>query len=85
MASSAVGGSNLTLTFPNTSVIGYGLSGTDLYRYYSGGSQTIAREISSANFTVQDRVIYMTIAATPDSRWNVSENRTYQVAMRPTE
>jgi prepilin-type N-terminal cleavage/methylation domain-containing protein len=85
MALSATGGSNLTLTLPNGSVIWYGLSGSDLYRYTSSTNQTIAEGITSANFTVQDKVIYMTIAAVPDSRWDISSNLTYRVFMRPTE
>jgi hypothetical protein len=70
---------------PGGSVIGYGLSGTDLYRYAGGADQLVAGAISGANFTVQDRVIYMTIAAAPAGRWNITENQTYQVLMRPTE
>lgn len=85
MALTASGGSNLTLTLPNGSVIGYGLHGTDLYRYVGSANQSIAQDITSANFTVQGKVIYMTIKATPDSRWNISENQTYRVLMRPTE
>ena len=50
-----------------------------------GANQTIAQDIPSINFTVQGKVIYMTIVATPDSRWNISENQTYQIFMRPTE
>jgi len=85
MASSAVGGSNLTLTMPNTNVICYARSGTRLYRFYGSSNQTIATDVASANFTVLNRVIYMTIVTVPDSRWNnISENYTYRAYMRPT-
>lgn len=86
MALSATGGDNLTLTLPSGSVIFYSLNDTDLRRDYGTGNQTIATDITSVSFSVQDKVISMTIVATPpDSRWDISENRTYQVCMRPTE
>jgi len=84
MASSAVGGGNLTMTLPNTIVVRYVRSGTDLYRYYGSSNQTIASNVASANFTVLNRVIYMTIVTVPDSRWDISENYTYRAYMRPT-
>ncbi len=84
MASSAVGGSSLTLTFPNTLVVHYLRSGTDLIRSSATANQTIATNVASANFTVLNRVIYMTIVTVPDSRWNISENYTYRAYMRPT-
>ena len=84
MAISASGGSDLIMTLPNGAVISYALSGTDLLRTYNSENRTIAEDVSSINFTVQGRVIYMTIVAAPNSRWDVSENQTYQVYMRPT-
>ena len=85
MASSAIGGGNLTLTMPNTNVIRYARSGTRLYRYYLSSNQTIATDVASTNFTVLNRVIYMTIVTVPDSRWNnISQNYTYRAYMRPT-
>ena len=83
-AVSASGGSSLTLTLASNTTINYVRSGTNLYRYYASSNRTIARNVASANFTVQDRVIYMTIVTVPDSRWNISENYTYQAYMRPT-
>jgi type II secretory pathway pseudopilin PulG len=83
-ALTASGGSSLSITLPSGTVISYALSGTNLLRSYGGVSRTVAEDVSSVNFTVQDRVIYMTIVAAPDSRWDVSENQTYQVCMRPT-
>ena len=84
-AVSATGGSNLTLTLASNATISYELSGTELHRYYASSNRTIARNVASANFTVQDRLIYMTIATVPESRWdNISQNYTYQAYMRPT-
>jgi prepilin-type N-terminal cleavage/methylation domain-containing protein len=82
-AESAVGGSSLTLTLPNEDTITYTLSGDKLYRLYGSSNRTIASNVASANFTVQDKVIYMTIATVSDSRWDISENYTYQAYMRP--
>ncbi len=82
MAEAAVGGSNLTLTLPSTAVVGYALNGSSLIRYYSGGNQTVAKNIIGANFTILNRNIYFTIVAAPESRWDVSTNQTYQVYMR---
>jgi type II secretory pathway component PulJ len=85
MASTAIGGSNLTLNLPSTVVIRYVRHGTHLYRYWGSNNQTIADNVASANFTVLNRVIYMTIVTVPDSRWNnISQNYTYRAYMRPS-
>jgi prepilin-type N-terminal cleavage/methylation domain-containing protein len=83
-AKSASGGSGLTLTLPDDSLISYTLSGDELHRISGGTDRTIARNISGASFTVDGRVINMNIIAAPDSRFGVSENHSYQVFMRPT-
>jgi prepilin-type N-terminal cleavage/methylation domain-containing protein len=83
-AKSASGGSGLTLTLPDDSSISYSLDGDELHRIYGGSDRTIARGISSADFSVEGRLITMNIIAEPDSRWNISENGTYQINMRPT-
>jgi type II secretory pathway pseudopilin PulG len=84
MAESATGGSSLIITLPDSTEINYALAGNNLQRSYDGVSRTIAEDVSSVNFTVQGKNIYMTIVATPESRWGVSQNQTYQVYMRPT-
>lgn len=84
-AKSASGGSGLILTLPDNSTVSYVLYGDELNRIYSGSNRTIARNITSANFSVQDRVITMDIISSPDGRFEVSENQTYQIHMRPTE
>jgi prepilin-type N-terminal cleavage/methylation domain-containing protein len=83
-AESALGGNSLNLTLPNDSVISYGKMGNTVYRYSGSGNQTIANNVTSMNFTISDRIIIMSIVAAPESRWDISENKTYQVAMRPS-
>jgi prepilin-type N-terminal cleavage/methylation domain-containing protein len=83
-AQSAIGGSSLVLTFPDSSVITYEKQGNDLYRYSNGENISIARSITQLNFTVSNRTITMDITAAPESQWNISENQVYQVVMRPS-
>ena len=85
MAQSATGGSGLTLTFPDASSVNYTLVGTDLLRSTSTINTTLAQNISSANFTIQNRVITMDLISAPSGRWDVSENETYKICLRPTE
>ncbi len=84
MAQSAVGGNTLVLTLPNTNTIGYALAGTELIRTDVSASRMVAQNVASVNFTVNGKTIYMTIVATPESRWDISENQTYRIYMRPT-
>lgn len=83
-AESAVGGESLNLTLPDTSVISYERLGNVLYRYHYSDSTVVARNISSMNFTVDNRMITVDITAAPEGRWDISERRTYQIAMRPS-
>ena len=85
MAQSASGGNELVLTFPDSSSINYTLVGTDLLRTTSTSNRTLAQNIASANFSVQDRIITMNLTSAPDGRWDVSENETYKVCLRPSE
>jgi len=83
-AKSAIGGSSLTLTLPDSSNITYIMSGGSLERTYKGVNRKIAEDITSVNFTIQGHLITMSITAVPDSRWAISEHQTYQIYMRPT-
>ena len=85
MAQSATGGSNLVLTFPDASSVSYTLVGTDLLRVTSTSNRTLAQNITSASFSVQDRIITMNLTSAPDGRWDISENETYQICLRPSE
>lgn len=83
-ATGATGGSSLTLTLADNSTVSYILYGDELHRVNGSSNRTIARDISSASFSVAGNMITMDIESTPGSRWNISENGTYQVCMRPT-
>jgi prepilin-type N-terminal cleavage/methylation domain-containing protein len=84
MARSATGGGELVLTLPDNSSISYTLAGSDLLRTTGTSSRILARSIARVNFSVQDRYITMDIISSPAGRWEVSENETYQVCLRPT-
>lgn len=88
MASAAVGGSQLALTLPDNTTITYELVGTgpryELRRTAGGPQIAVARNVTSASFSVNGRVITMTITSSPESRWGMSEERTYKVYRRPT-
>jgi prepilin-type N-terminal cleavage/methylation domain-containing protein len=84
VAKSASGGSSLVLTLPDDSSISYTLSGGELHRVSAGTDRVIAGSISRADFTVDNRVINMSIVAAPAGRTGMSENLTFQVCMRPT-
>lgn len=85
MAQSAAGGNELVLTMPDSSTIGYTVVGTDLYRATSTSNRTLAQNITSANFSVQNRIITMDITSSPEGRWSVSEDGTYKICLRPSE
>jgi prepilin-type N-terminal cleavage/methylation domain-containing protein len=85
MAQSATGGDELVLTLPDDSSISYTLVGTDLIRTTSTANRTLAQHVTSANFSIQDRIITMALISAPDGRWGVGENETYKVCLRPSE
>lgn len=82
-ASSASGGSLLTLTLSDNSFITYSLTGTELQRAAAGSSMTLARNITSVDFAVDNRFITMNLTSSPEGRWSVTENGTYRVYLRP--
>lgn len=85
MAQSATGGDELVLTLPDDSLINYTLVGTDLIRTTSTANRTLAQNITSANFSIQNRIITMDLTSAPDGRWGVSEYETYKICLRPSE
>jgi len=85
MAKTASGGNELILTLPDDTLISYTVNGTALLRIAGSSNRTLAQNITSANFSVQNRYITMNIASSPGGRWSVSENGTYMVCLRPTE
>ncbi len=84
-ASAASGGNELVLTLTDNSSITYTVNGTALHRTAGGSQMTLAQNITSANFSIENRFITMTITSTPQGRWNVSEQGIYKVYLRPTE
>ena len=80
----ASGGSGLSLTLSDNSTVTYALTGTELRRTAGGNNMILARNIASLNFSVNNRIITMSLTSTPEGRDNVSENGTYQVYLRPT-
>jgi len=85
MASDATGGSQLVLTMPDTSTITYTLIGTEFQRDDGSSQITVAWNITSASFTVNDRTITMNITSAPVGRQDASQQGTYQVYLRPAE
>ena len=83
-AQSATGGSELVLTLTDNSTITYSLTGTQLRRTSGGDQMTLAKNISSADFSIGNRVITMSLTSSPEGRDSISENGSYQVYLRPT-
>ena len=84
-ATTANSDNELVLTLSGDSSVTYTVVGTELYRTAGGSNMTLAQNITSANFSVENRTITMAITSSPQGRWNVSENGTYKVYLRPTE
>ena len=82
-ALAATGGGQLVLTLSDNSTVTYALSGAELRRSAGGSQVTLARNISSAIFTVNNRVITMDLTSAPIARDDVSASRTYMVYLRP--
>jgi Tfp pilus assembly protein PilE len=84
-AVSANANSELLLTISDTSSITYSLVGTELRRTAGGTQMTLARNITSADFSIEDRIITMHLISSPEGRESVSKNGTYRVYLRPAE
>ena len=84
-AKAATGGATLALTMNDNSSITYTLAGTEIRRTSGGQQMTLARNITSANFTIDARVVTMWLTSSPAGRHGVSESGTYRVYMRPGE
>lgn len=81
----ATGGSTLALTLSDNSTVTYTISGTQLLRTAGSNQMTLARNITSASFSisVSSRLMTMQLTSSPQGRDNVTENGTYQVWLRP--
>lgn len=82
-AKAAAGGSQLVLTLADNSTITYSISGKNLQRTANSQVTILARNITSANWTVNSRLVTMNLTSTPTGVSGVSENTTYIVYLRP--
>jgi prepilin-type N-terminal cleavage/methylation domain-containing protein len=82
--SASVGG-GLLLTISESSSISYTLSGTELRRIAGGSQMVVARNISSVEYSINDRTVTMSLTSAPPGRDSVTESGTYMVSMRPAE
>jgi type II secretory pathway pseudopilin PulG len=48
------------------------------------GSMVLAKNITEAEFTINDRLVTMSLTSSPESRDIINESGTYQVYLRPT-
>lgn len=85
MARTASGGNELILTLPDDSSITYTVVDTELRRTAGDSQMTLARNISDLSFSIEGRVITVTVTSSPEGRPNINEQRTYKVCLRPTE
>ncbi len=84
-AKAAAAGSALALTMADDSSITYSLAGTEMRRTAGGSQMTLARNITSASFSINNRTVTMSLTASPPGRYGVSETGTYHVFLRPSE
>jgi hypothetical protein len=75
----------LSLTLSDNSSITYSLVGTELRRTTGGSQMTLARNIASAAFAINSRLVTMSLTSSPEGRDSVSENGTYRAYLRPSE
>lgn len=75
----------LDLTISETTTITYALSGTELLRTSGASQMTLAKNITSAAFSVDNRLITMSLTSAPEGQYDISTNGTYKVLLRPME
>ena len=83
-AKSATGGGSLVLTLTDNSTVTYNLTDNKLGRTVSGGQMILAKNISEVTFTINDRLITMSLTSSPEGRDNISESGIYKVYLRPS-
>jgi len=84
-AKAATGGATLALTMGDNSSVIYTLAGTEIRRITETEEMILARNIASASFTIEARLVTMSLTATPPGRYGVSESGTYRVYLRTGE
>ena len=84
MADNATGDDELVLTLPDGSSITYEVRGQQFRRRAGGPPLRLAQNIASADFSVDNRTVTISLTSFPERRNNVSEQGTYKVVLRPT-
>ncbi len=79
------GGTSLALTITDNSTITYTLTGKEIRRTTGSQQMTLARNITDANFSIDNRLVTMSLTASPPGQYGVSENGIYHVYLRPGE
>jgi prepilin-type N-terminal cleavage/methylation domain-containing protein len=79
----AAAGSQLVLTLSDNTTITYSLVSNELRRSSGGPYMTLARNISSAVFSISNRLASMSLVCVPSWRDSASENGTYMAYLRP--
>ena len=82
-AVSATAGDDLTLNISESLTITYTLNGTELRRIAGSSQMTLARNITSANFSSANRTVTLTVTSSPEGRHNINEQGSYKVTLRP--
>jgi competence protein ComGC len=83
MASSAtIGANNLMFNNPTGISVVYSWSGDKLTRTANASVMTLAQNISSASFTIQNQLVSMNLTSTVSGRTIASENFNFKVNMR---
>jgi prepilin-type N-terminal cleavage/methylation domain-containing protein len=101
MAKTASGGDELVLLLPDSSLVTYGIVGSELLRTEGESQMILARNITAVEFLVEERtehitagpffedrgehIITMTVTSAPEGRPNISEQREYKICLRPTD
>ncbi|MCJ7604538.1 MAG: type II secretion system protein [Dehalococcoidales bacterium] len=75
----------LLLTVSANATVDYSLAGTELRRTAGSAIMVLARNISGADFSLNDRLVTMSLTSAPAGRDNVSQNGTYAVYLRVGE
>ena len=69
--------------FGNSYSSSYQLSGTELQRQYNSTTTTVARYVSSVEFSISGDVLTFSVESAPSGRWQVSRETTSIVNLRP--
>ena len=73
----------LTFTLPDDSTIVYSLVGTELRRTTTASEMVLARNVAGCEFSLQNRIVSMTIGSSIEGRGDVNKKGTYNVYLRP--